>query len=49
METGCTELGPNCLFDGCQEFANMFVVGLREDPVVNPQSVFIGTARMQGL
>lgn len=35
-------MGPICLFDRCQEFANMFVVGLLEDLMVNPQSVFIG-------
>lgn len=35
-------MGPICLFDGCQEFTNVFVVGLLEDLMVNPQSVFIG-------
>lgn len=38
-------MGPIWLFDGRQEFANMFVVGLLEDLMVNPQSVFIGAVR----
>lgn len=32
---------PICLFEGCQEFANMFVVGLLDDMMVNPPSVFV--------
>lgn len=45
VETGCTEMGAICLFDRFQEFANMFVVGLLKDLMVNPQTVFMGAVQ----
>lgn len=45
LEAACAEKDPICLFEGCQEFANMFVVGLLDHPMVNPPSVFVRYAR----
>lgn len=45
LETACAVMDPICLFEGCQEFANMFVVGLLDHPMVNPASVFVRSVR----